>query len=260
MYYTFAYLVLEQQFLCNKSGLESVASTSESGLYEQCTTKEICALRKADSSFSAYKVDTSYQYYLENWYTEMDLMCQTPAAIGFIISAYYIGFAIGGLFFAFPDKYGRKKSLIFGQVLNCISQTVMIYVPNYWIRFAMFGLAGLSQIKNSVSYVWLSECTSKPFKTRAFTIINIIDALPILLYCLYFMFIGKNWMYLSLLFCILSYIALFAAFICPESPRWLLVNGRTEDAIVELNKIAKMNKSTMLIPTSAVFVENPNSI
>ena len=124
----------------------------------------------------------------------------------------------------------------------------------------MFGLAGLSQIKNSVSYVWLSECTSRPYKTRAFTIINIVDAFPIVFCCLYFMLISKNWLYLPLFFCVLSYIALFAAFICPESPRWLLVNGRTDDAIAELNKIAKMNKSQMTIPTSAVFVEDPNSL
>ena len=89
-------------------------------------------------------MDTSYTYYLKNWFTEMDLLCMTPATIGLMITAYYVGFAIGGLFFAFPDKYGRKMSLMMGLSLACLSQTVMIASSNYWLRFAMFGLSGLS--------------------------------------------------------------------------------------------------------------------
>ena len=159
----------------------------------------------------------------------------TPGQIGRIITAYYIGFAIGGLFFAFPDRYGRKKSLIFGLVLATISQTVMIIVPNYWMRFAMFGLSGLSQIKNSVSYVWSSECTSQLYKPKAYTWINVVDAMPMVLTCFYFQFISKNWVHLSTVFCILCYVALMAAFLCPESPRWLLINSRSDEAIQALN-------------------------
>ena len=152
-----------------------------------------------------------------------------------MITAYYIGFAIGGLFYTFPDVYGRKKSLIFGLTLGVISQTIMIFVPNYWVRFAMQGLSGLSQIKNSVSYVWLSECTSGPNKSKAFTAINVFDAFPMVFTAGYFMLISKDWLYLSLFFCALSYIALMVAFFCPESPRWLIVNSRSAEGIEALN-------------------------
>ena len=111
----------------------------------------------------------------------------------------------------------------------------MILVPNYWVRFAMQGLSGLSQIKNSVSYVWLSECTSGPNKARAFTAINVFDGLPMVVTAGYFLFISKDWLYLSLFFCALSYIALMVAFFCPESPRWLIVNSRSAEGIDALN-------------------------
>lgn len=81
---------------------------------------------------------------MDNWFLEMDFMCSSAAKIGFLITAYYIGFAVGGLSFTFPDTYGRKNSLIFGLVLSIISQTVMIASTSYWVRFAMFGLSGLS--------------------------------------------------------------------------------------------------------------------
>ena len=51
-----------------------------------------------DSSL-IYKVDKSYEYYIENWYLEMDLMCVSKSTIGLIVTAYYIGFASGALFY-----------------------------------------------------------------------------------------------------------------------------------------------------------------
>ena len=112
-----------------------------------------------------------------------------------------------------------------------------------------------------MSYVWLSECTSKEYKSRAFTAINIFDAFPMVVTCFYFMFISKNWVHLSLFFCILSYVALIIAFICPESPRWLLVSGRSREAIHELNNIGRMNRIPgPLIPADTLFVEDPTNL
>ena len=76
---------------------------------------------RANPLYNSYEVDTSYQYYLNNWYLEMDLLCMSSARIGFLITAYYIGFAVGGFFCTWPDKYGRKFSVMFGLVLAAIS-------------------------------------------------------------------------------------------------------------------------------------------
>ena len=112
-----------------------------------------------------------------------------------------------------------------------------------------------------MSYVWLSECTSKEYKSRAFTAINVVDALPMVITCFYFLFISKNWVHLSLFFCLLCWVALIVAFICPESPRWLLVSGRSVDAINELNKMGRMNRvSCPLIPLDTLFVEDPTNL
>ena len=121
----------------------------------------------------------------------------------------------------------------------------------------MFFLIGFSQVKNGAAYVWLSECTSQPYKAKSFTYINIFGALPLVLTGTYFMLIGKNWMHLPLIFCVLSYLALICAFFCPESPRWHLVNGRSSEAIDALNQIAKINGSTERIPDNSHFAEDP---
>jgi len=190
----------------------------------------------------------------------MDLMCTSATTIGMLVTVYYICFAIGGLFCTFPDKYGRKKSLMFGLAISLVSQTVMLYSSDFWVRLAMFGLAGLSQLKNTTSYVWLSECTSTPNKASTFTLINEFDALPFILSCFFYLFVSKNWMLLPLFFCVLSYIAFGLAFLCPESPRWLLVNGNSKEAIEVLNRMAVMNRSPKRIPPNAIFVEDPKNI
>ena len=51
----------------------------------------------------------------------MDLLCTPAARIGLMITAYYIGFAIGGLMFNFPEKYGRKNSVLIGMAISCVA-------------------------------------------------------------------------------------------------------------------------------------------
>ena len=53
---------------------------------------------------------------------------------------------------------------------------------------------GLSQIKNSVTYVWLSECVPTELKPRAYTVINIIDAVPMAVFCAYVAYVDKSWL------------------------------------------------------------------
>ena len=255
VYYPFAYIVLEQQFLCKQSNVYHHGSP----VYQSCSAEDICQNKDSMVLGRDYIVDESYQYYLKNWYLEMDLMCMPAKTIGYMITAYYIGFALGGLFFSMPDKYGRKLSVIFGLVITCVAQIIMLYYPNYWIRMGTFFMMGLSQIKNSVSYVWLSESVPLPKKSMAIISISLFDAIPMAVTCLYFMYISRDWFYLSFFMLILSILATVCAFICPESPRWLLVNGRKEEAIKALNYFARVNGSHYRIPSTANFVEDPTN-
>ena len=175
-----------------------------------------------------------------------------------MISAYYVGFAIGGLAYDLPDTYGRKWACLAGLLLSCLAQTVMLLTTSFWVRTAMFFLFGLAQIKNSVSYVWLSECVNYEHKPTAFTMINVFDSMPMVVVCLYYRYISSDWFYLCFVFAVLTYIATLVLFVCPESPRWHLVNGRTSEAIQTLNYMARMNGGEE-VASDAVFVEDPSN-
>lgn len=66
MIYIFAYLVLPQKYLCR---------TDPEGSFESCEADTVICPALAEGSFIEYHVDTSYEYYLNNWQQQMNLMC-----------------------------------------------------------------------------------------------------------------------------------------------------------------------------------------
>ncbi len=61
-----------------------------------------------------YKVDKDYEYYLNNWYVEMDFVCTQTTKIDLLATIYMIGVGLGGFSMSWiPDKYGRRQTLIF---------------------------------------------------------------------------------------------------------------------------------------------------
>ena len=91
-----------------------------------------------------HKVDESKPYYLHNWHAEMGLVCTSKAVIGLMVSAYFVGYALGGLAYALPDRIGRKRSVMFGMLLSCFAQTVMILTNSFGMRTFMFFLMGVA--------------------------------------------------------------------------------------------------------------------
>ena len=205
-----------------------------------------------------YKVDEGYEYYFDNWYVQMGLVCMTPLRIAMLASAYFIGYCLGGSLFWLPDKIGRKKSVIFSMTLSMLAETVMIFASGYLTRMSCFFFMGLFQLQNSASYLWLYESVAKHKKSTVITIINAVYALSQPVMCLYVLFISKDWFKLVFWALILGYISLTLCFICPESPTWLIVHGHREQCIKVLNQIAKYNgKSSQSIPDDAQFDEDP---
>ena len=101
--------------------------------------------------------------------------------------------------------------------------------------------------------------TSFKNKPSANTYINVWDALVMVVVCTYYLTVSKNLLWLQIFMFVLSLIALGLAFVCPESPKWHIVNGRSSEAIKILNRIAAMNGREERIPSDARFVLDPTN-
>ena len=133
--YMFAILVMEQKYECLQVG----------GEYTSCSTDEIC------EDGAKYRVDQNYEYYLKNWYTEMDMVCKSHKKMAMLASIYYISAFFGGLILApLPDKIGRKTSFIYFSLTYAVAEVTCLYCSNYWVRFVCMGVMGFLYIRNTV--------------------------------------------------------------------------------------------------------------
>ena len=96
-----------------------------------------------------------------------------------------------------------------------------------------------------------------PKKSTVFTFINVFDSTTLSLACAYFYWVSKDWYTLNFYTLCLAYFGFLCLFFLPESPRWLVINSRTKEAIQTLNNMAKINGSKNKIPRDAEFVEDP---
>lgn len=101
---------------------------------------------------------------------------------------------------------------------------------------------GVCQLKNTISYTWLYGLVMSRDKSMCTAILNAWDCLALVLVTLYFLHWNKHWFNLFFGVSLAGAIShLFLMVFVPESPKWLLAQGRVEDAISSFNKIGKFN-------------------
>jgi len=122
----------------------------------------------------------------------------------------------------------------------------------------MFGyiIQGVSMNKNSIVYTWLFESIETCHKSSALTALNMYDSSTMVLLGVYALFISRNWQGLVLTMYALTFVAFIVIYlVLPESPKYLLIHGRINEAHESLKAIAKLNGVEYTIPPDAVFIE-----
>jgi MFS family permease len=89
-------------------------------------------------------VDKDHEEYIDNWYTQMNMVCMREAQVAMLLSVYFVGFAFSGLFAGVADKFGRKKSLIFFASCHLVTITTIITANDYGTRLGLFFVLGLA--------------------------------------------------------------------------------------------------------------------
>ncbi|XP_032513049.2 solute carrier family 22 member 13-like [Danaus plexippus] len=175
--------------------------------------------------------------------TEFDLICEREWMASFAQSVIMFGLVIGvSLFGWISDRFGRRVALLSSTILNIISMVSSAFSPDYWIYNGLrliMGIASGGSIIVCVPYV--IEICSKKYREIAGALITLPDGLSELSLAL-FAYYFPTWKSLTLGFSSVSVIILLLVLTLPESPRWLVCNGRTEEAISTIMKAAEWNK------------------
>ncbi|XP_041980007.1 organic cation transporter protein-like isoform X2 [Aricia agestis] len=175
--------------------------------------------------------------------SEWSLVCDRSGLTNLAEVVFLVGIGVGGVVGGWiSDKFGRKRiliSMIVAQsALAILSLLVNTYVQYVGVRLVM-GLVSVSVVYAafvlSVELVggkWVTiagVCNFFPLPL-AYVIVSLVSlVLP-------------NWRDLQLALSIPGCFLIFLGLVLPESPRWLLSMGRTQEAKVILEKVARFNK------------------
>lgn len=116
----------------------------------------------------------------------------TPQKIKLLMTIYMCSYALGGLLFITPDKYGRKRTMLVSTLLHIIGMAITIYSADYVVKTVGLILMGMFHIKTSVAYVYMFENVHSRNKASCATFINVIDAIPLSVTALFLKFINPN--------------------------------------------------------------------
>lgn len=166
----------------------------------------------------------------------------------FIMSMALWGTVVGALFGGLPtQKYGRKKVLIWVGILFTVSSIGSALAPNPYIFSFFRFIGGLGIGVSSVAApTYISEISTASSRGRLVAMyqFNIVFAI-LIAYISNYMLKGvggdNDWRWMLGVMAIPSFIYSVLVLGIPESPRWLVTEGRDVDAKKVLSKLGIAN-------------------
>ncbi|XP_068456279.1 organic cation/carnitine transporter 2-like [Clinocottus analis] len=176
--------------------------------------------------------------------SEFDLVCREQWKQPFTSTIYFLGVLVGAFFSGqLSDRFGRKPVLFATMALQTMFSFFQVFSPS-WLAFAILSfISGMGQSSNYVSAFVLGNEILTGNVRVLFSSLGVCLGfafgymmLPLFAYFL------RDWKSLMLAISLpgLLYIPLW--WLIPESPRWLLSQGRVEEAENITRKAAKWNK------------------
>ncbi|PPR90355.1 hypothetical protein GOBAR_AA30329 [Gossypium barbadense] len=232
----------EPSWHCTQGGDESVCNS----------LSNICELPKNSWSWD-WPSQTSI-------ISEWGLECAPSFITGLPASAFFMGCLAGGLALATlaDSTLGRKNMLLFSCLMMSFSSIFTVFSPNIWIYSVLRFINGFGRATvGTCALVLSTELVRKRWRGQVgvvgfFCFTLGFLSLPVMAYVNR----GSSWrtLYLwisvpTILYCILVH------FLVHESPRWLFVRGRKEEAVLTLKSMAQANQSPITMSFSNVLIE-----
>uniref|UniRef100_A0A3B4G421 Solute carrier family 22 member 5-like n=1 Tax=Pundamilia nyererei TaxID=303518 RepID=A0A3B4G421_9CICH len=186
----------------------------------------------------------SKEIYQSTIVTEWDLVCDNQWKVPFASSSLFVGYLIGSLVSGqLSDRFGRKKVVFMSLGVQCLSVLLQSFSHSWRMFCIMYLWVGASQISLYISaFVLGTEVLSKTMRVL-FTTLG-----AFLFYCIGYMTLPwiaygiREWRTLVAVLSTTSLINFPLWWFIPESPRWLMTQGRVKEAEAIVREAASKNK------------------
>ncbi|KAM3601016.1 uncharacterized protein V6R79_006146 [Siganus canaliculatus] len=186
----------------------------------------------------------SKEIYQSNIVTEWDLVCDDQWKVPFASSTLFVGYLLGSLISGqLSDRFGRKKVVFISLASQCAAVMLQSFSQSWRMFCIMFLFVGASQISIYISaFVLGTELLSKTMRV-IFTSLG-----AFLFYCIGYMTLPwiaygiREWRTLLAVLSMTAVVYIPLWWFIPESPRWLLTQGRVEEAEAIVRDAARKNR------------------
>jgi len=227
-------------------------SSSNSGIFTQNTTVDSCGFSKTTSCQpSCTNYEFKDQIFESTVVSDFQLVCQDwplfpDGALTLVTMFFFIGMAAGAVINGYvADTFGRKKSAQLGCLIGIISEVSTSYSTNWQIYgFFRFTAAIGAMCVYSSGFILGQELLGSRHR------LNLGIGMSVSFTFAWIMLIGiayvlqgmnSNWRVLVRIITLGHVLCLICLNFVYESPRWLLTQGRKQEATQVLQNIADKN-------------------
>ncbi|KAK7073281.1 hypothetical protein SK128_015181 [Halocaridina rubra] len=199
------------------------------------TTEEEITLKTLPCTAWNYDTSTFNSTVTMEW----DLVCESGSLSPFFQSFYFFGTAVGEPLLGYmADKHGRRIVLIIAAVSFVLTATSSALVPLYSLVLAGRFVLGMIHAIIGPAYVQGIEVCPKKYRT----VIGLLSTAPFAVTGMMFggwAYLIRDWRTLQLVLSLPVVLLLIQLPFLDESPRWLVLQGRLEEAAKILEKAAR---------------------
>lgn len=160
-----------------------------------------------------------------------------PTMSGLVTAIYDIGCAIGAvLAFVWSERIGRKRSIIYANIIVILGATIQTASYNYWQMFVARIIAGIGVGLSTVAVPILQSETLPAHNRGALFIVQAVVVLIGVSTASWLCFAtlhaqsSMQWRFPVACQVLFSGLVLISAIFIPDTPRWLAQKGRVDEA------------------------------